>query len=237
MIDVRSYERILHTVCSDRIEWLLNRGLSLQAIQQFRLGHTGASFVIPVFDQDMNVVTMRFRNDEDVSGKYIYEYDQEDNISKTRKKPKYTGWKDHNSTILYPLWRFHTNRCRRLVVVEGEFDAILLWYFGITALTVTNGAGQQSSIINLLRDYFTCNSSNPYRRPEIDHIIICGDQDAPGREASQKTAAEAKKFVNQVDVMQWDIALGKDITELVLNTGEDFNALHELYGFRLDCLR
>ena len=228
--DVGVYERILGSICSDRVAWLHSRGLSDQTIRTARLGHNGAAFVIPVFDSSLEVVTLRYRNDEEICGKYDEEFDEEFNLVRARKIPKYRGYTGWNDACLYPAWKFEADRRDYVVLVEGEMDALLLWQNGIPALTCTNGASQQGQILALIRQHFDRISRQARRRPALKRIVICGDRDEPGIKAARGLFEQAKQEYEEVIWCQWPIEWGKDITD-ACKSGHTFEEIYEQYGF------
>lgn len=225
MAEVSIYESLLE----DRIEWFHQRGLSTEMIHQARLGHNGAAFVIPVFDGRGKLVTLRYRNDEEISGKEEVEYDENLDLVKTRRIPKYRGWTGANDACLYPAWKFEADRSDYVVLVEGEFDALLLWQRGIPAITATNGAGQQGLVLDLVQEYYDRIKAHPRRRPALRRVVICGDRDEPGTAACRKLFLRAKEEYDEVVWIQWPRELGKDVTE-VLGKGYSFDYLLEHYG-------
>ncbi|GHO55483.1 toprim domain-containing protein [Ktedonobacter robiniae] len=228
--DIQIYESILADVCSDRKVWFHSRGLSDETIRTARLGHNGAAFVIPVFDGKLEPVTLRYRNDEEICGKYEDEYDEEGELVKSRKIPKYRGWTGCNESTLYPAWKFERDRRDYVVLVEGELDALLLWQHGVPAVTATNGAKKQGLVLDLLKRFFDGISINPRRRPSLKRIVICGDRDEPGIDAARKLFERAKQEYEEVVWLQWPAELGKDISE-VMQKGYTFNDIYEQYGF------
>jgi hypothetical protein len=232
--EVTIYERILQGVCADRLDWFYRRGLTYQTVWTARLGHTGAAFVIPVFDGDFNLVTLRYRNDEEICGKYAEVRDAEGELIERKKIPKYRGWPGHNQAMLYPLWKFENDWRDYAVVVEGELDALRLWQENIPAITVTNGAGQQGLILEVLREFFahlyrSHDRATAYRRrPRLRKLVICGDRDGPGIEAARKTVELARKEYEEVTWLQWPVELGKDVTDALQN-GYTFERLTEEY--------
>ncbi len=226
LLEVGIYERLLYGLCSERLRWLLERGLTLATIRRARFGHTGSAFVIPLFDGEGKLVTLRYRND-DLYGKVEAAYDDEE---KPNKISKYRGWKGHNNAYLYPLWRFENDRRNYMVLVEGELDALLLWQHGVPALTATNGASQQSVILKLLATFFGRTEHAATRRPKPTQVVICGDRDAPGILAARKLFEEASAEYDEVLWLQWPLALGKDITE-VMQKGNSFDEVYQKYGY------
>ncbi len=228
--DITIYEKILADVCSDRREWLHSRLLSDETIRTARLGHNGAAFVIPIFDGRLQPVALRYRNDEEICGTYSEEYDDDGEVAKAKKIPKYRGWTGCNDATLYPAWKFEGDRSDYVVLVEGELDSLLLWQHGIPALTATNGAGQQNLVLDLLQRFFESIAMDTRRRPTLRRVVICGDRDEPGIAAARKLFERAKYEYEEVIWMQWPAALGKDISEII-QRGLSFDEIYERYGF------
>ncbi|GHO45148.1 toprim domain-containing protein [Ktedonospora formicarum] len=229
MRDVEIYEGILSDICADRIEWFHSRGLSDETIRTARLGHNGAAFVIPVFDAKLNVVTLRYRNDEEICGRYEDEWEG-DELVKAKKIPKYRGWTGCNEATLYPAWKFERDRSDYVVLVEGELDALLLWQHGVPAVTATNGAKKQGLVLDLLSAFFQRIGHLARRRPSLRRVVICGDRDEPGIVAARKLFERAKQEYAEVVWLQWPAELGKDISE-VMQKGYTFEQIYEQYGF------
>jgi L-rhamnose mutarotase len=232
MGEVRVWQELLHDpdVCGDRREWLYRRGINDQSIVSSYLGHNGAAFTIPVFDQHMNLVTVRFRYDDEIGG-HDEVYDQDGEVIERRKVSKYSGWKGGNNTILYPAWRFARNRDDYAVVVEGELDAVRLWQEGIPAVTMTNGAGQQHQILETLDEFFQ-GLSDKFRRPPLRKLVVCLDRDKPGRDAARKLFQAARERYEEVVWVQWHPAGGKDITVFLARTGLKFVDMLDRFGFQ-----
>jgi hypothetical protein len=128
---VQVYKEVLWGIRKDRLQPLLDRGLSSEIILQADLGHTGRRWSIPVYDVSGQLVNIRSRRDLDDG-------------------PKYTGYAGRNGMYLYPAsW---IAGARHLAVVEGELDALRLWQEGIPAVSITNGAGNLRRIPSLLQD-------------------------------------------------------------------------------------
>jgi hypothetical protein len=136
-----------------RLSWLEDRGIDAQAARRFRLGHSGAWFVVPVL-QGRQVVGVRFRRDP-------YYLDEDDG-------PKYRNPKGQPVLLYRPNpggWP--------LVVTEGEFDAMVLSLVGCDAVTATAGAG---SLVSLLEREGILGQ---YRRGGAV-LQVATDQDAAG---------------------------------------------------------
>lgn len=166
------------------------RGFTEETIHAAHLGHDGTRFVIPVFDvSGTRVLTYRYRRDD--------YYDEEG--------PKYSGTRDYNQPVLYPLhlmvdWS-------DIVIVEGEFDALMLWQHDISAVTVTNGASQSWRVPDLLHA----------ASPKVRRVSIATDMDGAGLVERGKIRGEAEKFGWGVQEWTWSRKYGKDISEVLVN--------------------
>jgi hypothetical protein len=152
LVDVWSWN-LLEGPRQHRLSWLAERGLDRAAVRRFRLGHSGAWFVVPVL-QGSEVVGIRFRRDP-------YYLDDDEN-------PKYRNPKGQPVLLYRPNpggWP--------LVVTEGEFDAMLLCLVGCDAVTATAGAGSLVSVLEREGILAGCR-----HRGEV--LQVATDQDAAG---------------------------------------------------------
>lgn len=199
------YESILWGSEAHRLEWFhTTRMYPDRTIRMFRYGHTGASFVLPIFDEHYRLKTFRYRSDPFYQHSWS-EYDEKkQELVPAKKAPKYFGLKGLNEITLYPAWRIADDLRDWIIAVEGEFDAALGCQLGYPTGTITNGAGSLSSLLDLL----------PSR---IKGIIIIGDMDVPGREAAEGLRRLALSRNYAVDMIEWPLSLGKDLTEFTQN--------------------
>jgi DNA primase len=190
------YQNLLWTGRRDRLDWLRQRGLSDDIIKQAMIGHDTTRFTIPVFNAKRELVTIRFRRDD------LYGVQWWDSKTRTlRTLPKYSGPAKYNDSVLYPVL---DPSHRHVLVTEGELDALRLIQEGYHAITMTNGWGQMSRILDLLP-------------ASIDTLYLVGDQDAVGRQGTSKLYTEATERGYHVSVAEWDLAWGKDVTDLYLS--------------------
>ena len=183
------YSHVLtHGPRKSRLDWLRARGLTDQTIGDNLLGHDGNRFVIPVFDAGANLISLRFRRDD--------EYQDEG-------YPKYSGVKGRNGLYLYPEDLISRAERKLLVICEGELDALRLWQENIPAVSATNGAGQAPKLPALIRE----------RWPSVESLFIATDQDEPGEEAARLTAERAQALGFRTYRVQW--REGKDVTEAI----------------------
>lgn len=185
-----------------RADWLKARGLTVWTIHGNYLGHDGMRFVIPVYDAEENLITLRYRRDDD--------YCEE-------TTPKYSGVKGRNGFYIYPEQLIARAQPETLVLCEGELDALRLWQERIPAVTATNGAGQAPKVIAAIKERYPC----------VKSFIIATDMDEPGQEAAQVAADAAVTAGYQVGRIEW--TLGKDVTEALQLGSLNLRALREAF--------
>jgi DNA primase len=179
-----AYHRILLGARAERLEWLYERGLTDASIDSFKLGHDGFRFVIPVFDKDGNLLTLRYRRDD------VYQSEQ---------RPKYSGLPGRNGFYVYPEWRLRDETW--VMVCEGELDAVRCWQEGWPAVSATNGARQVPKLIPALQELL----------PHLDTVLLATDSDEAGEEAANVAGRDAQARGLRVERCRWDDA--KDITD------------------------
>lgn len=156
---------------------------SIRCIHELHLGWTGRAISIPHFAEGQ-ITNVKFRIHPD------FQMDNE---------PKYTSFKGHPFTHLYPwdYFRRHFYLSRKvLFLTEGEFDAILLLQEHIPALSFPSGVPK---------------SMDPWHSflNEWDEVILLLDQDKAGRAAAHRLAPQRYNTVSWA----WDPAHGKDVSE------------------------
>lgn len=170
-------------------EWLNERKITDEVIEKFKLGWNGNELVIPVFDENGKIIFNKYRRNPfgpDDGPKYRYEKGSTVSIY---------GWnmaKEHK-TIIY---------------TEGELDCLLLWSYGLPAISSTGGAQSfQREWVDILKD---------------KEIIICMDND----EAGVKGSIITKQFLPESKIIFLPYKQGKDISEYIVNNSfKDFTKL------------
>lgn len=197
-----AYTHLLQTARKSRLDWLFQRGLTLDTIQQFYIGHDGNRFVLPVFDKENKLLTLRFRRD-DFYGTHTFDPRRGKEVA----IPKYSGMRGRNGTFLFPAWEIEVEEPNTLVVVEGELDAVRLWQEGVPAVSATNGAGSVAKLPALIREQF----------PQMETLFFACDQDEAGDEANYRGVLEAARVGFKAQSLEWPVEWGcKDITEVLL---------------------
>lgn len=171
---------------------MTERGLSLDTIREYRLGHTGTHFTVPVPSLDGGWLTVRYRADEQLVDVHDTAY------------RKYEGTWGHNSPVLYPLHILRgLSYVQELWIVEGEFDAISGNQAGDVTLTVTNGAGSIDKLPGMLADLMPALL--------IGRWVIATDQDPAGEKAADRIIAVLNQSGQSPVRARWP--WGKDLTE------------------------
>jgi DNA primase len=174
---VRAWQRLLHDHYPHRLVWLQGRGLTLSTIEKAEIGHTGKAFVIPIRNLARKLVGVRFRRDDDLAPNL----------------PRY--WNPAGQEVhLYGLpW---SHRARRLMICEGELDALRLIQEGIGAVSPTGGAMSfKPHFVSLL--------------PWAEEVYCCYDQDQGGERGWERL----KRLWPKVQRVRW--TGGKDVTEFL----------------------
>lgn len=114
--------------------------------------------------------------------------------------PKYWGLAGSNSTQLFPDWSLGMVA----VMTEGEFDTLLLQQEGLPSFSLTNGCRSGEHL-----DQWVGRLAN------VQRLILCRDQDHPGREATDALCALLEQRFPALDTIHivWESHL-KDVSEL-----------------------
>ncbi len=168
---------------ASRLPVLYSRGLRLDTLKRNQIGHNGEGFSIPIYTAGV-LTTIRYRRDDE----------------RSPERPKYWGTPGHNEPVLYQPYRSALGGTKRVIIVEGELDALRLAQEGYRAVTVTNGAQALSKFpVDLL--------------PESDGYLLCMDE--AGWQAGlriHRAMVDAKKAFAYVG---WSRQLGKDVTDFL----------------------
>jgi hypothetical protein len=188
---VEAYQDQLWGPMRHRLGWLIGRGLRRMTVEKLKLGHTGQSFTIPIWNAD-ELETIKYRRDDRLSGE---------------DAPKYRNLPGAKPT-LYGGWQEYAGRA--VILCEGELDAALLmqevWTHnieGVLPMSVTAGA---QGLGDRQADRLTSTGTR---------VLLAYDQDEPG----QRAAAAVSRRLGWVGVVQWPREWGKDVTEAIKEVG------------------
>lgn len=184
----------------DRVQWLLDRGLSEDGIIAGSIGHDGTRYCIPLFNREYDLITIRFRRDD------YYGLESWDG----KPLPKYAGMAGRNGLYLYGE-NWLSGKEDHLIVCEGELDALRLRQEGLPAVSVTNGAGNLRHIPKLIAEY-----------KNIKRVYVCGDTDEPGIAASTALQQDLTKlgYKSILMILNNVQTSCKDITNYLLAGGK-----------------
>lgn len=162
-----SFHQFLIRYHEDRMvdELMVKRGMTYETICKYRIGHTGTHFTIPVYDLDNALITIRYRADETRTDTGAGDF------------RKYEGVRGRNQPVLFPLSCLRgVHALKELWITEGELDAVVSNQEGACTLTVTNGAGSVSRIVEMVLFGLP--------RLSVDRYIVATDQDGAGDAAA-----------------------------------------------------
>lgn len=196
---VQLYETNLHGTYSNRLNWLLERGLTLDTIKKLHLGYVeNKKYAIPIWDSKGNLLNIKFRRDDD--------WDKDPDHS---PYPKYQNMPGRPN-CLYGLWQKLLGQT--VWLCEGELDAALLmqefWrnsLGGHTAIGITGGSSSWTT-------EYEYPLSAAYR------VIICYDIDAPGTNGAFKAWNKLRRITSPY-MANWPMEWGKDVTEAINSVG------------------
>ncbi len=113
-----------HNDLPERIRAYLNRRcIPNQTIDKFKIGWSGSSIIIPIYDKRGEYIFFKYRKDPD----------------EVSNKPK--SWYDKGAEASLYGWENLTSHKPFIVICEGEFDRLVLESNGIPAITSTGGVG------------------------------------------------------------------------------------------------
>lgn len=199
------YHKYIHPVVDDKLvkKWqaklarsssalgyLKHRLISLRVVKKYKIGWNGHRLTIPIYNEHGLCVNVRMYDPvaKEWSCKMI-------NYTKPGESRSYGS-----PITLFPFDQLLFNR---IVVCEGEWDALTLISLGVPAVTATGGA-------NTWRYDFN-------RHFVGKKVIIAYDSDKPGKEASRKLVPKLSKVVRSLKRIIIPRKYGKDVNDLVRN--------------------
>lgn len=203
--EIRTLARMAHdSLLKSHQDYLAKRGLSGATIERYQLGHYGLGYTIPVFNEIGEVVTIKFRRDDSMVS-------LEDAIT-----PKYWGIRGHNTPQVYP-WPVTPGES--VVLLEGEFDALLLRQHGVNAYSLTSGAASWNKITETTF-------------PSRTMVSVLYDNDAAGEAAASELSGHLTRMgYTYVDSGLLVPAPYKDVTELWQHDPHEFHQLVWSYSW------
>lgn len=187
----RNKMRTPMTLPSALKEYLNSRGISDAVIEKHRIGWNGKAIVIPVFNETGRVIFNKYRRSP-----------------KSDVGPKYTYDKGAVAAI-YNVENLH--HAKRIVITEGELDALVLESNGYTAVSSTGGSG---TFKNEWANHFSGKD-----------VFVCYDNDEAGIAGAIRVAS----IIPQARIIQ--IPKGgevKDVTDFFTKTDCPLTNFEEL---------
>ncbi|TXH16789.1 MAG: hypothetical protein E6R03_04935 [Hyphomicrobiaceae bacterium] len=175
------------------------RGVTKKTLSMFQIGWDTSqkAYSIPIYNVDGELLNIRF-------------YDP--TPGNRRKIWSVAG---HGSAVLYPIHVIDDSK--RILVCEGEWDALLANQHGLPAVTRTGAAKVWSD------DW-----SKMLKGKEV---VICHDMDTAGQEANKKIYDSVRRFVDNVRIVKLPYPVtadhGKDITDYLYH---DKGAIDLFFG-------
>jgi hypothetical protein len=214
------YHELLMGPHAGRIQWLLDRGITLDAIRRFQLGHTGRAFTIPVFARSAGEDSDGLRADHLHLAALKFRLDPAKDLCPDNCTcDKYWGSAGSNSGVLYdPTGAASAGGSddaqlrvrRRIVLTEGELDAVILAQHGIPACSSISGSQDTRCLEGI---------------PAGVEVTLCYDQDTAGLAGAEKVAAFLRERGCTTRTVTWRTELRngktfpKDATDFVLGHG------------------
>lgn len=202
-----------HNALPDRIiQYLNSRGISNEIINQYKLGY------INQYDSSWIAIPIK-----DIDGNYSF--------FKLRQDPEYGNkkmtWPNGEEAQIYK-WDSLLMAYERILITEGEMDALLMKSKGIPCITGTHGAGT------------TKDNWMEYFKPEIEYYI-CYDNDNAGKNGAIKMADKLIKnncekvfIINLPEEVGDKGDLGDYVVRLGLPIDDLFNKYAKPYPERID---
>jgi hypothetical protein len=198
-IVVSAHERLVAT--AGLMEFLsVKRGLSLETVQAYHLGHDGDRYFIPVRDEAGACVNIR---------RY--------KPNAARAQDKMISWRTgFGGARLFPVQAFVEPIAEPVFLMEGEMDCLLARQHGLNAVTTTGGAGTWRNDWN-----------TKFRDRDV---VLCYDVDEPGRIGAAHVAGQLYGTARSIKVVKLPLAepVGADFTDYIVghgHTAQDFLAL------------
>lgn len=150
-------------------EYIYNRGLSSETLNEWRIGYDGKSdrITIPVTNEDGDLIGVKGRAVEEArKPKYLILGDR------VGRRKHYKFYPYEKSLVVFGIDRVVKLRAKHKVVVfcEGELDVIALWQIGIPAIC-TGSAHLSDEQARIIRDH-------------CDAVIVFFDTDTAGHNAT-----------------------------------------------------
>ena len=195
------------------IQYLKDRGLTAQAVNEFKIGYA----------PENSTYNQMFRNRimipiQDMLGDYVAFIGR----TLSNNEPKYmNSWESaeyQKGRILFGFARAfnHIQNTDHVVLVEGQFDLITLWQYKVYNVVAGSGTGFTPIQARLLSRYAT-------------KVYLAFDSDQPGQKATVRTRGHLENAgFKKENIIQGQIPEGEDPDSYIRKYGiQEFKKLFE----------
>ena len=174
------------------------RGLSVDIIERYKIGIKSIGnkliYTLPIYDVDSEIINIRF-------------YD----LTPGSDRRKIWGVTGRNTPELFPIEQLQQ---QKIVICEGEWDALASIQNGVPAITRTGAA-------KVWKPEWT-------RHFQGKEVYLCHDMDKDGQSANKRLGRVIRRVAEKLGIIKLPYAVtekhGKDITDFYVdgNTADDF---------------
>jgi DNA primase len=229
------HHQLFHENNKEALDYLLNRGLHKNIIEEFQLGYIPwknnfyDELLKKYNEEDINLTGLYYKNDK--TGKYVDRFNsriifpvnniggdtiafggriiRESKLAKYINSPETEFYKKGN--MIFNLDKAKNSRAEtdEVIIVEGYMDVVSVYSTGIKNVIANSGTALTERQIDLIWKFF----SNP---------IICLDGDESGQKAALRIAEKLFPLINETNKIYFSIMPeGKDPDDYIKQNGKD----------------
>lgn len=236
------HKKLLHTIHSEKLRYLLDRGLNLETIKRFEIGYIDKNnkphnrtyfdfrIMIPIIDRHRKHVGYSGRTINDIGEKYISPVERKLLDRKRLEPSKYLNtitYKDFNKgAMLFNELSIIKGVTKTVILVESQLDVIAL--------------EQNRSIVDeMYTDYAICGiQGTSLTQFHINYLLSCGvgeiivmlDNDKAGVEATKKALVLLARN-GLPSIYACFMPKGKDAMDIIREPREITRSLSRRYTF------
>ena len=219
----------------EALEYLLNRGLEKNIIEEFQLGYVPwknnffENLLKEFSEEDINLTGLYYKNDK--TGKYVDRFNsriifpvnnitgdtiafggriiRDGKLAKYINSPETEFYK--KGSMIFNLDKAKNSRAEtdEVIIVEGYMDVVSVYSSGIKNVIANSGTALTERQIDLIWKFF----SNP---------TICLDGDESGQKAALRIAEKLFPLINEKNKIYFSIMPeGKDPDDFIKQNGKD----------------
>jgi len=229
------HHQLFHENNKEALDYLLNRGLHKNIIEEFQLGYIPwknnfyDELLKKYNEEDINLTGLYYKNDK--TGKYVDRFNsriifpvnnivgdtiafggriiRESKLAKYINSPETEFYKKGN--MIFNLDKAKNSRAEtdEVIIVEGYMDVVSVYSSGIKNVIANSGTALTERQIDLIWKFF----SNP---------IICLDGDDSGQKAALRIAEKLFPLINDKNKIYFSVMPeGKDPDDFIKKDGKD----------------